>query len=336
MQVMPAIYVLTDNAQEIIAVDSAYDMDDVFYADITKAAFARTATAGKVNVGSFTLKYRRAGPEMLFIDVTSESDFLTGMAYALLFIAVPLLVLIFLLSLFFAHRSIKPIEINYNRQKEFIADASHELKTPLAVISANLEAYNGGQDARFLGYIQEEVGRMAGLTNSLLYLAKMDNPVSSVMLPVDLSRMAEDIWLPLEAVLYEKGITADIDLAQGITVLGDEEQLRRLIGILTDNAVRYADKKITASLERIQNQAVFIIANDGSGIPPEDIEKIWERFYRCDASHQSPQETVPFDGGYGLGLPMAKAITERHKGKIQCQSIPGEMTAFTVRLPVRD
>ena len=331
-QAVPGIYVVTDENRAVAAVESAYEMDEAFYAMITRAAFAKPETDGKLRVENIALKYRRTDREVLFIDVTGEAEMFAGMAYSLLLIALPLLAVIFGLSLFFANRSIRPIEKSYNRQKEFIADASHELKTPLAAISANLEALHGADEAgaeKWLGYIQSEVGRLNGLASSLLYLAKTDDGGDAGIraLPVDISRLFTDIWLPLEAVLFEKGIAAETDITPGVCVRGDEEQLRRLFGILTDNALRYAAGRIRVTLSKTPHHAVFAVANDGPGIPAGDRDKIWERFYRCDHSRR-------YDGGYGLGLSMARAVTERHRGRISCESEPDAETVFTVRLPL--
>jgi signal transduction histidine kinase len=250
-----------------------------------------------------------------------------------LLIALPLLFVIFLIRLFFARASIKPIETSYTRQKEFIADASHELKTPLATIGANLDVLEDTatpEQKQWMGYIQSEVERMSSLTGSLLYLAKMDSfeqKAAGFGESVNLSRLIEDHLLPMEAVLFEKDINLNVDAAPDIVIHGDSQQIERLVGILTDNAFRYAEKNVTVRLQLSQNHAVLTVTNDGPGIAPEELPKIWERFYRSDKSRL-------YDGGYGLGLPMAKAIVERHKGRINCESEPGKRTEFTIRIPI--
>ncbi|MDR1663733.1 MAG: HAMP domain-containing histidine kinase [Clostridiales bacterium] len=326
------IFITVDDAQQIVQVESPYEeLDNTFYENITESVIKGDAARGGMRVNDVWLKYRREGNELLFIDVSPEFSFFYGMLTSFLMIALPLLAIIFLLSLFLSNRAIKPIEASFNRQKEFIADASHELKTPLAAITTNLDVLTGTAEPaqqKWLGYIHSEVRRMTSLTNSLLYLTKMDYGGEWENLPVDLGKLVEDVWLPLEAVLFEKGLTAETDLAEKITVNGDGEQLRKLIAILTDNAVRYAESHIRITLGESQNHALLRFENDGPGIPEAEREKIWERFYRGDRARQ-------YDGGYGLGLPMAKTITERHKGKITCESRAGDgRTVFTVRLPL--
>lgn len=332
MQMIPGIVVTTDESRAIKQIQSAYDMDESFYSRIVEAVYGKNKPSGKLHVEGVELKYSQNGDIIAFLDVTRDGEIITNMLGSFLMIALPLMALIFLVSLFFANRSIRPIERSYNRQKEFIADASHELKTPLTALSANLDALGESvlpEQQKWIGYMHSEVSRMAGLANNLLYLAKLDYGAADAEQMVDISKLLAELWLSLEAVLFEKGVTLETDIEPGLYVQGDGEQLRRLFGILSDNALRYAAGAIEAVLVKTQGQAVLTVTNDGPGVPPDEQEKIWERFYRCDRSRQ-------YDGGYGLGLPMAKAITERHKGKITCVGAAEGPTTFTVKLPLRD
>jgi signal transduction histidine kinase len=331
----PGFFVSLDANRSVASVeDRFFDMGDGFYSQVTGDALEKIKTnpqSGRVRYQDMELKFRYTGCRIAFIDVTQESALFYSMFRQFLLIALPLLLIIFLISVYFAQASIKPIETSYNRQKEFIADASHELKTPLATIGANLDVLTGTatpEQNRWLGYIRSEVTRMSSLTGSLLYLAKMDTVKQKAEGGAfNLSRLVEDQLLPFEAALFEKGITLNVEAEPDITINGDEEQIKRLAGILADNAFRYALKTVSVTLRVIQNQAVLSYANDGPGIAPEEIANIWERFYRSDKSRL-------YDGGYGLGLPMAKAIVERHKGKIYCESEPGVRTEFIIKLPV--
>jgi len=324
-----AIYLVTDDAGAVVSVESPYEFDEAFYSHIAGAAQGKKPVIGKLRLGDATLKYARGENALLFIDVTSEANFFGRMLASMLLIALPLLALLFLMSLFFANRSIKPIEVSYNRQREFIADASHELKTPLAAISTNLEALSAADECerpKWQGYIQDEVGRMSALTGNLLYLAKMDYDAPQAFLPVDFSAIVRGVMLPLAAMLYEKGVESSENLTEGVVVDGDAEELRRLVSMLYDNAARYADGRIEVALYVSQGSAVLTIGNDGPGIPEGELESVWERFYRCDASRQC-------DGGYGLGLPTVRAIAKRHGGRVTCESLQGVWTSFKVELP---
>lgn len=330
LRVMPGIAISTEDGVNIRRIESTYDMDDDFYTRVTNAAYGKHKTSGKLRVDGYDLKFLYNGDDLYLIDITRETQMISGMFGSFLLIALPLMALIFLVSLFFANRSIRPIEASYNRQKEFIADASHELKTPLTTISTNLDVLSATaepEQLKWMGYIHSEVQRMTGLTNSLLYLAKMDYGAVGESLPVDMDKLLADLWLPLEAVLYEKGIVSNSEIEPGVYVRGDGEQLRKLIGILTDNAVRYTENAINITLTKTQNHAVLSITSNGPGIPAAEQDKIWERFYRSNQAR-------PGDGGFGLGLPMAKAITERHKGRITCVSTAEGPTVFTVKLPL--
>jgi signal transduction histidine kinase len=331
----PGFFVSLDTDRKVLSVeDRFFDLGDEYYTHVTDDALAQIKTNpqnGRVRYENMEMKFRYIGDKIAFIDVTQESALFYSMFRQFLLIALPLLLIIFLISVFFANASIKPIETSYNRQKEFIADASHELKTPLATIGANLDVLTGTstpEQNQWLGYIRSEVARMSSLTGSLLYLAKMDTVEQKAEGGAfNFSRLVEDHLLPFEAALFEKGITLDVQAEPDITVNGDEEQIKRLVGILADNAFRYADKTVSVKLCAVQNQATLSFSNDGPGIAPEEIGNIWERFYRSDKSRL-------YDGGYGLGLPMAKAIVERHKGKISCESEPGIRTEFIVKLPL--
>jgi signal transduction histidine kinase len=330
MMMNNAILITVDENNNVAEVESPYtSLDASFYAYISGAVPAGAESRGKLTVGEVVLKYQAQDYHILAIDVTAESEMFGEMRMSFLLIALPLLAMIFLLSLFFANRAIRPIEQSFNRQKEFIADASHELKTPLAAITTNLEAAHsaeGPDRQKWLGYIKSEVERMSELTGSLLYLAKMDRADAGSFLPVSLDTLLQDVLLPLEALIFEKGLQLETAAETGVTVPGDAEQLRKLIAILAENALRYAHKSIWITLQKHPHHAVLAVENDGPGIPEADREKIWDRFYRCDPSRK-------YDGGSGLGLPMARAIAERHQGKIACESNETR-TVFTVRLPL--
>ena len=210
------------------------------------------------------------------------------------------------------------------------SDASHELKTPLAVISANAEVLE--QDIgenEYLGYIRSEVRRTDTLVNSLLTLARLDKGAAeTAMKPFDLSRALLDVTLPFESTVFEAGKTLETDIPDGITCTGSEEQIKQLAVILLSNALKYSDEggKIEVSLKARGKQREIRVFNTGSVISPEDREHIFDRFWRADPAHG--RET----GGHGLGLAIAKTITDAHHGKIAVESREGFGTAFTVTL----
>ena len=228
-------------------------------------------------------------------------------------------------------RMLRPVEQSFERQKQFVWDASHEFKTPLAVISANAEvlAADIGEN-EYLGYIQSEVRRTDRLVQNLLTLARMDKgTVRAELTRLDLSEALMGVALPFESTVFEAGRRLELDVPEGIFVRGDGDMLKQLAVILLSNALKYSDDggTIRLSLSRKGRGAAITVFNTGAGIPEDKLEKIFDRFYRGDASHNSEI------AGNGLGLSIARTIVEAHRGRIRAESVPGESATFIVTLP---
>ena len=253
----------------------------------------------------------------------------TLVTYTLIFGGIAL-VLIFLLANYLAGKILAPLEENYERQKQFVSDAGHELKTPAAVINANLELLTReiGEN-QWLSNIQYENQRMSALITQLLDLARAEN-ASSQMEPLDLSHLVWGETLPFEPVAYEKGLALNSSIEEEIWVNGNSVQLKQLTSILIDNWIRHGSqgKEVDLELKRVKNSAVLSVANEGREIPEEQRKHLFERFYRSD------QARAAEDGHYGLGLAIAKAIAQTHKGSIQVQCRDG-MVIFLVKLPLQ-
>jgi len=228
-------------------------------------------------------------------------------------------------------RMLRPVQESFDRQKRFVWDASHEFKTPLAVISANAELLSreiGPND--YLGYIQSEVKRTDNLVQGLLTLARMDRgTVTAEMKRFDLSQALLAVALPFESTVFEAGRTLETDVPGGVMIRGDEAMLQQLAVILLSNALKYsgAGGLIRLSLAQRGRGAVITVYNTGPGIAPENLEKIFDRFYREDLSHSSAV------AGNGLGLAIARNIVEAHKGHIRAESEQGSSATFIVTLP---
>ncbi len=231
---------------------------------------------------------------------------------------------------------VRPVEESWKRQRQFVADASHELKTPLTVLLADADIlldHPGDtieNQRRWVEHLRGEGLRMKGLVEDLLYLARGD--AAGLARPqgrADLSALCEDCVMSFEPVAFEAGLTLNSRIAPGLSAAGDGEELRRLCAILLDNACKYCEPggTVTVTLERTE-RAVLTVHNTGEPIPAEAQPHLFERFYRADAARSRDA------GGYGLGLSIAAAIVERHRGKIAVHSAPGEGTAFTVTLPL--
>lgn len=328
----PVFTVELDAVGNIIHVISSFTLEDEFYQEVKNLAVVKKKDTGVISYGQEYFKYKFTGDRrIIFLDITKDVGMFTNTIYTFTWIAFPLLLIIFLISLYFANRSIKPVEEAYNKQKQFIEDASHELKTPLAVISTNTDILlesSSGEHRKWLGYIKSETERMAGLTSSLLFLAKLDYvEEKSLLASIDFSRLLEDYLIPLEALFFENKIETQIDIQSGVNINGDGEQIRRLIGTLIDNAIKYTDGNIKVTLKKDEPYAKLTVSNTGKGIDASELRSIWDRFYRGDKSRGST-------GGFGLGLPIAKSIAERHKGGITAESNENEWTNFVLKLPL--
>ena len=268
-----------------------------------------------------------------FLDVTQAQNSLAELFMTLLMVGLGALVFIFAISYYFANRAIEPISATWDKQKQFVANASHELKTPIAVIAANADALlaNGEETVqsqrKWIDYIHGETNRMSKLVSSLLYLAKTDdiNPKENYT-PFDFSALVKNALLTMEAVAFEKNIAINEDVQPDIFLKSDGEKISQVVTILLDNAIKYADEngRINISLKRVRHQIELSVANTGKGIPQENLPKIFDRFFRGD-----PARTRE-NGGYGLGLSIAKAIVDKLGGKIQAVSTDNEATTFTV------
>lgn len=334
--------VLTDNDGNITKVNMPFDMTDDFYSDKLGEIIASPKDRSMLKSDGNCWTYRKVrnadGYVIAFTDTNAEQTIMRNLLIILSLVALAALAAAFLISLFSANKSIKPVEESYNRQKRFVADASHELKTPLTTINTNADVLLSHEDStikeekKWIDYIKTETERMTKLTNDLLYLARLDHDEENVMLaPVSFSQAAESVILLMEAVVFEKDIKMTYDIAPDIIVNGSSEQLCQLVMILLDNACKYTPPKgsIEIKLFKSASDAVLTVCNSGDGISEEALKHIFERFYREDTSRARES------GGYGLGLAIAQAVTNAHKGSIKAQSEKNGFTRFTVKIPLK-
>lgn len=275
----------------------------------------------KTDKGKYTL--------VTFMDntVINESA-VTLFRYTLIF-GVAALVLFFFLSVFLARKIVHPLEESYQKQKQFISDAGHELKTPVSVVSANAELLSREiGDNRWLQNIQYENERMGILVGQLLDLARTEN-ITPQMEHIDFSRLVAGEVLPFESIAFEKGLVLNISITKGISVDGNSTQLKQIVSILLDNAIRHSKEQgeVCLSLIKEHDCAKLSVINKGEEIPAEQRERIFERFYRVDTARNGD------DKHYGLGLAIAKSITTAHKGQIKVLCYNG-LVEFQIHLPI--
>lgn len=335
-----AFTVTTDGNWNKLSTFSRFSISDEFYESAKKAAINKKVNRGYISVDdtdlAFVINHTSSGYNLYFLDITFQKNTLRSLIYTFTIVAFFMLIIIFLISRFFANRSIQPIKEAFDKQKQFIADASHELKTPLTVINTNVDVLLSNKDdlihnqSKWLYYIKSEAERMNKLTSDLLYLAQVDySDVKMIFSDFNLSEAVEHIILTMEGVVYENNIALHYDIEPNLIVSGNIEQIKQVIMIFLDNAIKYTDKKgkINLVLNKAHNKINLSVINTGKGIPEEHISKIFNRFYRTDKSRARDS------GGYGLGLAIAKAIVEQHNGKISVKSIVDKETTFTIELP---
>lgn len=238
-------------------------------------------------------------------------------------------VIVLYLSKLITDYIIEPAYESYNKQKEFIEDASHELKTPLSVILASCEAYETFKDKKYLDTIKDETLKMNKLVCDLLDLSKLeDEDVKKTFTNVNLSKLVTKQILTFEPLAFEKNITFEDLVQDNINIYCNSEDIQSLIEIIIDNAIShsYKNNKITVSLNSSKDNVTLKITNAGEPIKKEEEDKIFERFYRSDKSRNRNKSR------YGLGLAIAKRIVLNHNGSIKASSKNG-FTTFTIILP---
>ena len=236
--------------------------------------------------------------------------------------------------------ALAPVQRAWDQQRRFVSDASHELKTPLAVILANTQILQRDKalpadTRRWVDSAAEEAGHMKTLVNDLLQLARADESVAGTAdilkrTDVDLSEIVSSAALEFDAVAFERGTSVEDSVAEGVHVQGDADWLRRMVRILIDNAVKYAavGTTVKVTLEQRSKGCRLTVNNQGPTIPAEDLPHVFERFYRSDKARTRDGGT----GGFGLGLAIAKSTVDAHGGSIQCTSDEKSGTTFTVTL----
>ena len=289
-------------------------------------------------IRSYGLRYMRQDyglyQRIAFVDMSMEQATLQELMGSYLQIGLAALVLLLGVSILLARWATRPVAKAWQQQRQFLSDASHELKTPLTVILSNAELLEAApldpRPARWADNIRSEAKQMKSLVEEMLTLARADNAVpTAVMAEVSLSDLATDCALAFEPVAFEAGKPLESDIAPDVAVTGDGDKLRQLVGVLLDNAIKYgrAGGTITLTLRRTDRQARLTVSNPGDPIPPEQLGRLFERFYRADASRGE-------QSGFGLGLPIAAAIASEHKGTLKAES-DQVSTRFLFTMPLK-
>lgn len=267
---------------------------------------------------------------MIFLDYSREmrsfrSFLITGAAVSAGGLASVLILLIFL-----SGKIVKPFSENYEKQKQFITDAGHELKTPLTIIDADAEVLEMDLgENEWLRDIQAQTKRLAELTNSLIFLSRMEEQPHMEKIPFPVSDVVQEMAEGFEALAKARGKTLTCRISPMLSMNGDEKAIRQLVSILLDNAVKYTDDqgRIEITLEKQKNTICLKVCNTTEGVSQESLSHLFERFYRADKSRNSQT------GGYGLGLSIALAIVNAHKGKITAATQDEKSLLITASFP---
>jgi signal transduction histidine kinase len=270
---------------------------------------------------------------LFFNDTCSQALMAQSKAgFTLYFIlyAVAVLILFSFVAILLSKWLIRPVQDAFDRQKQFISDASHELKTPLSVISANADvlADEIGTNT-YLSYIQEEVKRMNHLVQDLLTLTRLENNTIEPLDSFDLGQLVLQSALPFESTAFEAGKTLQLNVKEDIAFTGYPDKIRQLIGILLDNAIKYSgDNPVVEISAYTRSGYTYIsIKDNGIGIPTGEHKRIFDKFYRITTGDRYATS------GYGIGLYYVQSVVRRHGGSIALDSAPGRGTLFTLKLP---
>ncbi|MBO4251726.1 MAG: HAMP domain-containing histidine kinase [Clostridia bacterium] len=309
-----------------------YYGEENFTQDTVKAVLEKAFSHGDAfgNVGNIYFKTVRSPKTVVFIaDMSEEAERVnSALLQTLLLLGISFAALGALVCIL-SNKVFEPIRRILTKQKQFISDASHELKTPVTIISANTEVIATEENKVYTDGIKKQVERLNFLVNDLLTLARLDEGNTKIIKEsFDLSGEIMQTVLPFDAVVFEKGKTLKYDIDENIIIEGSKDSVRQIINILLDNAVKYsaAGGEIKVSLKKQGGKILLSVYNDGSLIPEQDAEKIFERFYRGDSSRARDS------GGNGLGLSIAKSIAVANKWSIEAVSVFGKSMTINLTL----
>ena len=327
---LPYFTVDVNGTGSVSVVDSQfYDLEDEdSLLKVVQAGLTAEKDSGLLR--GCRLRYLRKpvkeGYRVAFADVTQELSTARNLLINLLLIGLAALVGFFFISLLLARWAVRPVERSWKQQRQFVADASHELKTPLTVVLSNVDMLRscreerGEKERRWVDNIRASSLQMKQLVEEMLTLARSDNMVRQDMVRerVNFSDLVLDSVLLFEPMVFEAGKRLEEEVADELYVIGDPAKLKRLVDVLLDNAQKYTQEG--------GRRARLTVRNQGEPIPAEDLERIFERFYRADKARTT--------GGFGLGLPIAREIAREHRGRLWAESDRTAGNTFCFSVPI--
>lgn len=304
----------TDGEQAGVDCGNIASVDETEAGKIAAIVLAKGKERGYYDNYRYKIIGEEGNETVVFVDQTRQLTPARNFLKISLIVAAVSVVIVFVAVFFLSKKILRPVEESYARQKRFVTDAGHELKTPLTVISANndiIQMVTGEEEST--GIIRKQVAKLTSMVNNLTALAKLDENVAYSFQKIDLDIAVADAAESLLSLYNKDGKTMTVDVADGVTINGEPGLINKLLGILLENAYKYCLTKTTVKLAKNGSNAVLTVTNDAEGVRKGKMNEVFERFYRSTEARASKVE------GSGIGLSVAKEIVELHKGKITAE-----------------
>ena len=325
--ITPGGEVIQTDTSRIKAIDSTAA---VAYA---QKAVSTERSSSFIGAYRYKLSAEGAAVRITFLDCTGEIYSFRGFLVTSIGMALAGYIIFFFVILFFSNRITKPVTESYEKQKRFITDAGHEIKTPLSIIQADVDVLEMEYgENEWLDGIQAQVKRLSTLTNDLVYLSRMEETEKDLqMIEFPFSDVVSETAQAFQAMAQSHGKTFHCQVEPMLSFTGNEKSIRQLVNILMDNAMKYSPEYgyVSLTVQKLGRSICLTVYNTtAESIEKQNLSHIFERFYRMDSSRSSQT------GGYGIGLSVAKAIVSSHGGRISATSQDGTSLQITIQLPV--
>ena len=298
--------------------------------EYAKTLYQDSKTAGMYDDYKYRAKETDKGTLYIFLDCTREMNSFRGFLQTSILISLGGLAVVFILIIIFSHIALKPVEESYQKQKHFITNASHDVKTPLTIINAGAEVIELEHgEVEWTKEIKKQTERLTALIDKLVFLSRMDEENQKIEIcEFNLSELICEAIEPYENIATSKGFSFSFDCQSDIVYKGNEEMLSQAIALLMDNALKYTNEQgqISISLKKTVKGIELRFKNTADSVKEGNNSEIFERFYRSEQSRNSKT------GGHGIGLSVVKAIISAHKGKISAYSSDGKSMEFLIVL----
>lgn len=326
--------VLLDETGAVVETDTGQiaAVDEETAVDYAVQILAQDTQAGFLKDYRYLISQEGTDTRVIFLDCGASMVAFRSTLFTSLWVAAVGLAAVLFLILLFSRRLVRPLILGYEKQKRFITDAGHEIKTPIAIIQADSEvlALESGEN-EWIQDIQHQIRRLSSLSNDLIYLSRMEEDQGrGKFLPLSLSQVVTETAQAFQTMAKSQNKSFTIDVQPGLAMEGEEKALGQLVSVLLDNALKYAPEggEIALALARQGKYFRLTVENTAQGITKELLENLFDRFYRGDVSRDSSQ------GGYGIGLSIARAVVQAHRGKISAAAKGEDKLLIAVLLPM--